>query len=137
MPAIAANSDEAVLASWSVAEGSAFATGDTLVVVEMEKAAVDIPAEAPGVLLRRLASEGAVVASGAPIALLGAPGEAIDNVDGTLAALLASGGEAGIAVPPEASRVAVPPESPPVAAPPEAVTSMAPGRSRSIDTPAD
>ena len=135
MPAIAANSDEAVLASWSVAEGSAFASGDTLVVVEMEKAAVDIPAEAPGVLLRRLASEGAVVASGAPIALLGAPGEAIDNVDGTLAALLASGGEAGIAVPPEASRVAVPPESPPVAAPPEAVTSMAPAQAGSPERP--
>jgi pyruvate/2-oxoglutarate dehydrogenase complex dihydrolipoamide acyltransferase (E2) component len=87
MPAIAANSTEAVLSAWSVAEGVAFAAGDPLVEVEMEKAIVDVPAEAAGVLLRRLAHEGATIEVGAPIALLGEPDEAVVDVDGALAAL--------------------------------------------------
>ncbi len=84
MPEIAANTTEAVLTAWAVPEGGAFAAGDTLVEIETEKANVDIPAETGGVLLRRLVVEGTRVEAGSPIALLGAVGEMVEDVDRAL-----------------------------------------------------
>jgi pyruvate dehydrogenase E2 component (dihydrolipoamide acetyltransferase) len=71
MPEVAANTAEAVLAAWSVAENAAFAAGDAIATVETDKAAVDIEAEADGVLLKALVPAGTSVAVGAPIAVLG------------------------------------------------------------------
>jgi 2-oxoisovalerate dehydrogenase E2 component (dihydrolipoyl transacylase) len=84
MPEIAANTTEAVLTTWAVLEGGAFAAGDTLVAVETEKANVDVPAETGGVLLRRLVDEGTRLEVGSPIALLGAIGEVVEDVDRAL-----------------------------------------------------
>jgi len=84
MPEIAANTTEAILTTWAVPEGGAFAAGDTLVAVETEKANVDVPAETAGVLLRRLADEGTRLEVGSPIALLGAVGEVVEDVDRAL-----------------------------------------------------
>ena len=84
MPEIAANTTEAVLTTWAVLEGGAFAAGDTLVAVETEKANVDVPAETGGVLLRRLVDEGTRLEVGSPIALLGAVGEVVEDVDRAL-----------------------------------------------------
>jgi len=84
MPEIAANTTEAVLATWVVPEGGEFAAGDTLVAIETEKANVDVPAETGGVLLRRLVDEGARLEVGSPIALLGAVGEVVEDVDRVL-----------------------------------------------------
>ncbi|MDQ1598910.1 MAG: hypothetical protein QOD68_384 [Actinomycetota bacterium] len=87
MPEIAANTTEAVLSSWPLAENSAFARDDVIATVETAKAVVDVAAEADGVLLRMLVQPGAEVEVGAPIALIGAPGEQVADLDAALADL--------------------------------------------------
>ena len=85
MPEVAANSTEAVLSEWSVKENVDFAAHDVLATVETDKAVVDVEAEDGGVVLKALVPPGARVEVGAPIAVLGEPGE----VAADLAALLA------------------------------------------------
>jgi pyruvate dehydrogenase E2 component (dihydrolipoamide acetyltransferase) len=87
MPEVATNTPEATLASWPVLAGQQFSRGDTLVVVETAKAAVDVEAEDDGVIIKTLVAEGAEVAVGEPIALLAAPGEIVPDVDDALARL--------------------------------------------------
>jgi pyruvate dehydrogenase E2 component (dihydrolipoamide acetyltransferase) len=81
MPEISANTVEAVLSEWPIAENTAFAAGDPIATVETDKAVVDVPADADGVLLRTLVEPGKSVSVGTPMAILGAPGEVIDNLD--------------------------------------------------------
>ena len=99
MPGVSANATEAVLAEWLVAESGEFAAADALATVETDKALVDVEAEAAGVVLKTLVTPGSQVEVGAPIAVLGAVGEQVDD----LAALLA---ELGVA---EATDPVVPP----------------------------
>ncbi|MPZ95356.1 MAG: 2-oxo acid dehydrogenase subunit E2 [Propionibacteriales bacterium] len=87
MPEVAANATEAVLQEWALKESSAYAAADTLATVETEKAVVDVEAEQAGVLLRTLVPAGSRVEVGAPIALLGDPGEQVADIDGLLAEL--------------------------------------------------
>lgn len=84
MPEVAANAVEAVLAEWPVPENTAFSAQDSIATVETEKAVVDVPAEANGVILRTLVPAGATVEVGAPIALLGDPGEMVEDLDALL-----------------------------------------------------
>lgn len=91
MPEVAANATEAVLQEWALKESSAYAAADTLATVETEKAVVDVAAEQAGVLLRTLVAAGSRVEVGAPIALLGDPGEQVADIDGLLAELGALG----------------------------------------------
>ena len=90
IPEVAAGTTEAVLTSWPLAENTPYAKGDVIATVETAKAVADIEADASGVILRRLVPEGAEVSAGEPIALIGALGESIENIDGALAALGAS-----------------------------------------------
>jgi pyruvate dehydrogenase E2 component (dihydrolipoamide acetyltransferase) len=87
MPEVAASATEAVLAEWTVAESAEFAALDTIATVETEKALVDVEAEDAGVLLKALVPSGAQVEVGAPIAVLGAPGERVADLDALLAEL--------------------------------------------------
>lgn len=87
MPEVAADTDEAVLGSWSLPNGTPFIAGAVLATVETAKAAVDIEADSDGVLVRALVDEGREVSVGAAIALLAEPGEDIGDVDAQLAAL--------------------------------------------------
>nr|MDT0659449.1 dihydrolipoamide acetyltransferase family protein [Micromonospora sp. DSM 115978] len=87
MPAITANATEAVLSEWPVAENVAFGADDPIATVETEKAVVDVPAEAAGVILKTLVAPGATVEVGMPIALLGEVGETVDNLDAVLASV--------------------------------------------------
>ena len=87
MPEVAANATEAVLADWLVEENSEFAANDAIASVETEKAVVDVEAERAGVVLKTLVTPGSQVEVGAPIAVLGAPGEAIDDLDAVLSEL--------------------------------------------------
>jgi pyruvate dehydrogenase E2 component (dihydrolipoamide acetyltransferase) len=84
MPAIAAGAESAVLAEWQVQEDVPFGKSDAIAVVETDKAAVEIEADEPGVILRFLVSSGATVEVGAPIALSGTPGETVSDVDAAL-----------------------------------------------------
>ena len=87
MPAAVAGETEAVLTAWLVEEGSRFAARDVVATVETAKATFDVEAEADGVLLRRLAPEGAEVGAGAPIAVTGTAGETEQDAAGLLARL--------------------------------------------------
>jgi pyruvate dehydrogenase E2 component (dihydrolipoamide acetyltransferase) len=123
MPEVAAGATEAVLAAWNVVPGASFAAGDLVVTVETDKAIVDVEADADGVLLRTLVEPGATVEVGGPIALLGAAGEQVDDVDQALA-------ELGVGAPVAASSdddVAQGPgeTAPPAAVLPAATTSVA------------
>ncbi|HEY3753470.1 MAG TPA: dihydrolipoamide acetyltransferase family protein [Pseudonocardiaceae bacterium] len=104
MPEIAANTEEATLASWPVPERQPFRATDVIATVETAKAAVDVAAEADGVIVRMLVEPGTDVRVGDPIALLAAPGEQVDDVDAVLARLGVNG--AAPAVPPLVAPVA-------------------------------
>jgi pyruvate dehydrogenase E2 component (dihydrolipoamide acetyltransferase) len=94
MPEVAANAVEAVLSEWPISENTPFRSKDAIATVETEKAVVDVPADADGVILKTLVPAGAVVEVGAPIALLAEPGEVVED----LAALLV---ELGVSSAPE------------------------------------
>lgn len=87
MPAVAANAVEAVLSDWPVPANTPFAAGDAIVTVETEKAVVDVPADADGVILAMLVEAGTAVEIGAPIALLGDRGEVVEDLEAALAGL--------------------------------------------------
>ena len=79
MPEVAAGGAEAVLLGWPVPEQVTFAAMDAIATVETEKAVVDVPAEADGVILRTLVAPGAAVSVGDPIAVLGDVGESVSE----------------------------------------------------------
>ncbi len=87
MPEVAANTLEATLSEWLLTEDAEFADGDAIATVETDKAAVEVPVEGAGVLVRTLVGPGTTVAVGAPMALIAAPGETVADVDATLAEL--------------------------------------------------
>ncbi len=87
MPEVAANATEAVLQAWQVAENQPFGAQDTIATVETEKAVVDVEAETEGTLLKTLVAAGAQVEVGSPIAVVGAVGETVEDLDGLLARL--------------------------------------------------
>jgi pyruvate dehydrogenase E2 component (dihydrolipoamide acetyltransferase) len=66
---------EGVLAKWRVEEGAKVQPGDILAEVETDKAVMELEAFDRGVLLRRLVGEGAKLPVGAPIGIIGQPGE--------------------------------------------------------------
>jgi len=87
MPEVAANSLEAVVASWKVGLNTPYAAGEAIVTVETEKAVVDVEAEEDGVLLRTLVDEGANVEVGRAIAVWGTGQESEADVDQFLSSL--------------------------------------------------
>jgi pyruvate dehydrogenase E2 component (dihydrolipoamide acetyltransferase) len=101
MPEIAANTTEAVLSAWPLPANARFAAGDAIATVETDKAVVDVPAEAGGVLLRTLVEPGRSVSVGTAIAVLAEPDEIVDDVD-TLVARLTAATPAAVAVSPGA-----------------------------------
>lgn len=98
MPEVAANAVEAVLAEWPVPDNTPFTALDSIAIVETEKAVVDVPADANGVILKTLVPAGAMVEVGAPIALLGDPGEVVEDLDSLLVELGVIPGTAPLAL---------------------------------------
>lgn len=84
VPEVATGSTEAVLSDWLVPENEAFDAGTALAVLETDKAAVEVEAEAGATVLRQLVERGTTVEVGTPIAVLGVAGE---DVSGLLAEL--------------------------------------------------
>jgi len=77
MPPLGQTSDELRLLSWLKAEGEAVSEGEPLLVIESDKATLDIEASASGTLLRILCDEGETVTAGSLLGWLGEPGELI------------------------------------------------------------
>ncbi len=92
MPEIAAATTSATLAGWPVAVNTRFSASDVIATVETDKAVVDVEAEADGVILRTLVTEGTEVEVGTAIAVLAGPDEMVDDVDAFLASLGVSAG---------------------------------------------
>jgi pyruvate dehydrogenase E2 component (dihydrolipoamide acetyltransferase) len=135
MPEISANTVEAVLSEWPVAENAEFAAGDAIATVETDKAVVDVPADAAGVLLRTLIAPGRSVSVGTPMAVLGALGEIVDDIDALIEQLTgepaATAAPAADAPTPAGTREvsqSAEPATPPATDAPSAV-SIGPGRS--------
>jgi pyruvate dehydrogenase E2 component (dihydrolipoamide acetyltransferase) len=66
---------EGTLSKWKKNEGDKVTAGDVLAEVETDKANMELESFDKGTLLKRLVGEGATVKVGAPIAILGTPGE--------------------------------------------------------------
>jgi pyruvate dehydrogenase E2 component (dihydrolipoamide acetyltransferase) len=121
MPAVDAGAASAVLSGWPLAEGAAFGQGDPIVVVETDKAEVEIGAEQDGTLLKTLVPTGSEVEVGSPIAVIAAVGETVADLGTVLAEL----GAATVSEPTMAARRDVP-ETPGTVAPAEIPGAVAP-----------
>jgi pyruvate dehydrogenase E2 component (dihydrolipoamide acetyltransferase) len=132
MPGVAANATEAVLSEWLVEESGDFSAAEAIATVETEKAAVDVEADAAGRMLKTLVLPGAQVEVGDPIAVLGEPGEHVDDLDALLASL--GVGEATDVVVPERRDVPTDPESgAPLAEPSASPSALPPVPPPSVD----
>jgi pyruvate dehydrogenase E2 component (dihydrolipoamide acetyltransferase) len=67
MPKLGLTMTEGLMTEWMVAPGAAFKAGDSLFIIESEKAAVEVPADADGVLLEITTQPGDTVPVGSPI----------------------------------------------------------------------
>src|SRR5579883_2749414 len=72
MPRLSPTMEEGVLLKWTKKEG------DRIAEVETDKANMDFPLEDEGTLLKLLVREGETVKLGAPVAVLGDPGEDVE-----------------------------------------------------------
>src|SRR5438270_893806 len=75
MPRLSPTMEEGVLLKWTKKPGDKINPGDVIAEVETDKANMDFPLEDEGTLLKLLVEEGATVKLGAPVAILGEPGE--------------------------------------------------------------
>jgi pyruvate dehydrogenase E2 component (dihydrolipoamide acetyltransferase) len=80
MPRYGATMEEGTVNFWMVKEGSAVSKGDVLGEIAIEKLTNELLAEQDGVVLKLLVEEGATVACGEPILILGAAGETVDDL---------------------------------------------------------
>jgi pyruvate dehydrogenase E2 component (dihydrolipoamide acetyltransferase) len=78
MPKLGFDMAEGLLQEWLKKVGDAVAEGETIGIVETDKASVEVPAFRSGVLLKLLVEAGTSVPVGAPIAVIGSAGETVD-----------------------------------------------------------
>jgi pyruvate dehydrogenase E2 component (dihydrolipoamide acetyltransferase) len=114
-PEVAAGAAEVVISGWLVKVGDQFKAGDPIVVIETDKAVVEVEAETTAALLGTLVDGGAQVEVGAPIAVLGSADELGADLDSLMA---------GLGVPPAAAAE----ETPLAAVPATEAESPAPGQ---------
>src|SRR6476659_11265332 len=81
MPRLSPTMEEGVLAKWTRKVGDKIAPGDVIAEVETDKANMDFPLEDEGTLLKLLVKEGETVKLGAPVAILGQPGEDVGALE--------------------------------------------------------
>lgn len=77
MPKLGQTVDDGTIVSWLVEEGQAVELGQPLLVVETDKAEVEVECVAEGVLLKIVVPAGETVEAGTVIAYVGEPGDEI------------------------------------------------------------
>jgi pyruvate dehydrogenase E2 component (dihydrolipoamide acetyltransferase) len=77
MPPLGQTSDELRLLEWRKGEGETVSEGEVLLVIETDKATLDVEASVSGTLLRTDCSEGETVTGGTILGWVGEPGEQI------------------------------------------------------------
>src|SRR5689334_3843486 len=110
MEALSPTMEEGRLVEWKKGEGEAVAVGDVLAEVETDKAVMELVARTGGTLLKQVVPAGATVPVSELVALIGEPGEPIENGKPTAAQ------EQGTQPTPERSRPTSMPPAPPAAA---------------------
>ena len=125
MEALSPTREEGRLVEWKKGEGEPVAVGDVLAEVETDKAVMELVARAGGTLLKQVVPAGTTVPVSELVALIGEPGEAVDN------------GKPAAA--PEQATQAVPGQNRPVSMPPappaRAATESAPPRASAATAP--
>lgn len=76
MPKLGFDMAEGILIGWKKQVGEKINKGDVIADIETDKATIEIEAQAGGVILQFLANPGDAIPVGAPIAVVGAEGEA-------------------------------------------------------------
>jgi pyruvate dehydrogenase E2 component (dihydrolipoamide acetyltransferase) len=79
MEALSPTMEEGRLVEWKKGEGDPVAVGDVLAEVETDKAVMELVARAGGTLLKQVVPAGTTVPVSQLVALIGEPGEAVDN----------------------------------------------------------
>lgn len=114
MPALSSTMKEGKVVSWLKAEGDAISSGEAIMVVESDKADMDVEAFEDGFLAAIITGEGEVGAVGAPVALIAENEADIPALQAYAATL------SGTAPPAVAAVAAVPAAAAPKAAAPKA-----------------
>jgi pyruvate dehydrogenase E2 component (dihydrolipoamide acetyltransferase) len=127
LPKLSPTMEEGVLVRWVKKEGDKVSPGDLVAEVETDKANMDFNLEDEGTLLKLLVKEGDTVKLGAPVAILGSPGEDI-------AALVAEAGGGGLG--PRASGLGPKPAAMPAPATPASAPAPAPAAPAPAPAPA-
>lgn len=102
MPEVLAGATECVVSRWSVSEGDVVNVGDVLAEIETDKASVEYHAEESGTVARLIATEGALVDVGTPIAIFAVAGDTESDIERALTeAGVAGGSGSSVAAPAE------------------------------------
>ncbi|MGN6377697.1 MAG: dihydrolipoamide acetyltransferase family protein [Gaiellales bacterium] len=117
MPRLSDTMEEGRIGRWLVAEGDTVREGDVLAEIETDKATMEYQAYSDGTLLRILVPDGGSAPLGAPIAIIGEPGEATEQFERPDDAAAADSGTAAEPAAPAAEPRAEPAAPPPVQAP--------------------
>src|SRR6478672_5561723 len=80
LPKLSPTMEEGVLVRWTKKEGDKVSPGDLVAEVETDKANMDFNIEDEGTLLKLLVKEGDTVKLGAPVAIIGKPGEDVSSL---------------------------------------------------------
>ncbi|KAK3133296.1 hypothetical protein QOZ80_6AG0534790 [Eleusine coracana subsp. coracana] len=121
MPILSATMTEGKIVSWTAAEGDRVAKGDSVVVVESDKADMDVETFHDGIIAAVLVPAGGIAPVGAPIALLAESEEEVALARARAQAL--SQGQRSESHPSDATPAPAvePPSPPPMAAPTKAM----------------
>lgn len=128
MPALSSTMKEGKVVSWLKSEGDAVEAGEAIMVVESDKADMDVEAFEDGFIAAIITQEGEAANVGSPVALIAANEADIPALKAYAASL--SGGDAVIAAAPVAAAAAVAPaaKAAPKAAAPASTAASSGGR---------
>ncbi|KAG1369957.1 Dihydrolipoamide acetyltransferase component of pyruvate dehydrogenase complex [Cocos nucifera] len=124
MPALSSTMTEGKIVSWAKAEGDKLAKGESVVVVESDKADMDVETFYDGYLAAIMVEEGAVAAVGSAIALLAETEDEIPLARSQAASSSATAASDGPTAAPLAAETPSPPS--PLETAPEALSSSPP-----------
>lgn len=131
MPALSSTMTEGKIVSWVKSEGDVLSKGESVVVVESDKADMDVETFYDGILAAIVVPEGETAPVGAPIGLLA---ETEEDIAEAKARAAQSGSKSGSAAP-HKSETPAPASSPAPAAPSPTVAPAAEGPRKVVATP--
>jgi pyruvate dehydrogenase E2 component (dihydrolipoyllysine-residue acetyltransferase) len=128
MEALSPTMEEGRLVEWKKGEGDPVAVGDVLAEVETDKAVMELVARAGGTLLKQVVPAGTTVPVSQLVALIGEPGEAVEN--GKPAPVQEPAAQPAAQPTPDRSRSTSAPAATPARAAAETASTLAPAPAR-------